>query len=77
MAVVLTLVETKPLRINIHKLNITKENSTNKNTVNTSVHITKIPTHYKIHTYTHPHITKQVKQPQYKLKQTQYKKFAN
>jgi hypothetical protein len=32
-----------------------------KNTVNTSTHITKTPTHYKIHTYTHQYITKQVK----------------
>ena len=31
-----------------------------QNTVNTSTHITKTPTHYKPHTYTHPHITKQV-----------------
>jgi hypothetical protein len=27
----------------------------------TSTHITKTPTHYKIHTYTQPHITKQFK----------------
>ena len=27
-------------------------------TVNTSTHITKTPTHYKTHTYTHPHIVK-------------------
>jgi len=26
-----------------------------KNTVNTGAHITKTPTHYKTHTYTHPH----------------------
>jgi hypothetical protein len=32
-----------------------------QNTINTSIHITKISTHYKTHTYTHPHITKQVK----------------
>jgi hypothetical protein len=32
-----------------------------KNTVNTFTHITKTTTHYKTHTYTHPHITKQVK----------------
>jgi methylmalonyl-CoA mutase N-terminal domain/subunit len=31
------------------------------NTVNTSIHITKTPTYYKTHTYTYPHITKQVK----------------
>ena len=32
-----------------------------QDTVNTSTHITKTSTHYKIPTYTHPHITKQVK----------------
>ena len=30
-------------------------------TVNTSTHITKTPTHYKTHTYTQPHITKEAK----------------
>ena len=29
-----------------------------KNTISTSMHITKTPTHYKTHTYKHPHITK-------------------
>jgi len=29
-----------------------------KITVDTSTHITKTPTRYKSHTYTHPHITK-------------------
>jgi hypothetical protein len=38
-----------------------------QNTVNTSTHISKTPTHYKTHTYTHPHITKQVNKPQYKI----------
>ena len=32
-----------------------------QNTVNTSTHITKTPTYYKTHTYTHPLVTKQVK----------------
>ena len=32
-----------------------------QNRVNTSTHITKTLSHYKLHTYTHPHITKQVK----------------
>jgi hypothetical protein len=32
-----------------------------QNTVNTSAHITKTLTHYKSHTYTDLHITKQVK----------------
>jgi hypothetical protein len=43
---------------------IRKQNNTNstvqtiQNTVNTGIHITKSNTHYKIHTYVHPHITK-------------------
>ena len=32
-----------------------------KERVNTSTLITKTPTHYKTHTYTRPHITKQIK----------------
>ena len=60
MAVVLTLVQTKQIRINIHKLN----NATNtvqkiQNTINALTHITKTLTH--THTHTHTHITKQVK----------------
>ena len=57
VAVVLTLVNTKQIRINIlvHKRNNTKRAQTIQNTVNTSTHITKTPTHYKTHTYTHPH----------------------
>jgi len=31
-----------------------------QNTINTSIRITKTTTHYKTHTCTHPHITKQV-----------------
>ena len=62
VAVVLTLVQTKEIRKNVHKRNNTKNTvQTTQNTVNTSTHITKTPTHYKIPTYTHPHITKQVK----------------
>jgi len=66
VAVVVTLVQTKQIRINIHKRNSTKNTvQTIQNTVNTSTHITKTPTHYKTptytHTHTHPHITKQVK----------------
>ena len=64
MAVVLTRVQTKQIRINtsIHKRN-NKKNAvqTIQNTVNTSIHITKTPTHYKTQTCTHPHITKHVK----------------
>jgi hypothetical protein len=48
VAVVLTLVQTKQIRINIHKRNNTKtQYKQYKNTVNTSTHITKTPTHYK------------------------------
>ena len=62
VAVVLTLVQTKQIRINIHKQNNTKQHSTTiQNTVHTSIDITKTPTH--THTYT----------LQNKLKQTQYK----
>ena len=55
MAVVLALVQTKQIRINIHKRN------NSKNTVKTITHFTKTPTHYKTHAYTHPFIIKQVK----------------
>jgi len=57
VATVLTPVQTKHIRINIlvHKRNNTKRAQTIQNTVNTSTHITKTPTHYKTHTYTHPH----------------------
>ena len=48
VAVVLTLVQTKQVRINIHKRNNTKNTvQTIQNTINTSIHITKTPTHYK------------------------------
>ena len=62
MAVVLTLVQKKQIRISIHKRNNTKNTvQTIQNAVNTSTHITKTPTLCKTHTYTHPHLTKQVK----------------
>ena len=58
MAVVLTLVQKKQIRINIHKRNNTKNTvQIIQNTVNTSKHITKIPAHYKRHTLQKPHIT--------------------
>ena len=70
MAVVLTPVQTKQIRINIHKRNNTKNTvQTMENAVNTSTHITKTPTHYNpppphTHTHTlthtHPNITEQV-----------------
>ena len=78
VAVVLTLVEEKQIRINIHKRNNKKNTvQTIQNTVNTSTRITKTPTHTHTHTYTHPYITKQVKTTQYKLKQPQYKIYPN
>jgi len=68
VAVVLTLVQTKQIRINIHKRNNTKNTvQTIQNTLNTSIHITKTLTLYKTHTYTHPHITNKLKQTQYKI----------
>jgi len=67
VAVVLKIVQTKQI-INIHKLNNTRNTEQIiQNTVNTSTHIIKIRTHTHTHTlqnphtYTHPHITKQVK----------------
>jgi hypothetical protein len=61
VAVVLTLVQTKQIRINVHKRSIQKtQYKQYKDTLNTSIHITKTPTHYKTHTHTH-YITKQVK----------------
>jgi len=62
VAVVLTLVQTKQLRLNTHKRCNTKNTvQTIQNTVNTSTHTTKTPIHCKTHTHTHPHITKQIK----------------
>jgi len=78
VAVVLALVQKK------HERNNTKNTvPTIQNTINTSTHITKTPKHYTTHTYTHTHThththTLQNKlQPQYKLKQTQYKIYTN
>ena len=61
MAIVLTAVQIKQIRINIHKRNNKKAVHTIKNTLNTRTQTTKTPTHYKTDTYTHPHITTQVK----------------
>ena len=89
VAVVPTLVQTKHKGINIHKGNNTKKTvKTIQNTVNTSTQITKTPTHTHTHTHTHTLITKpththahtlqnKLNQPQYKLKQTQYKTYSN
>jgi len=68
LAVVLTLVATKQIRMNIHKRNNTKNTvQTMQNTLNTSIDITETPTRTHIHTL----------QAQYKLKQTQYKIYPN
>jgi hypothetical protein len=62
VAVVLTLIQTKQIRINIHEPNNTKHTvQTIQNRLNTSKRITKTPAHYKTHTYTHPHITEKIK----------------
>jgi hypothetical protein len=68
VAVVLTPVQTKQIRIKIHEGNNTKDTvQTIQNIVNTGTHITRTPTHTHTHTlqnphiYTHPHIAKQVK----------------
>ena len=62
MAGVLTLVQTKQIRINTHKRNNTNNREQKmQNTVNTSIHITKAPTHRHTHTYKHPHVAEQVK----------------
>ena len=55
VAVVLTIVQTKQIRINIHKRNNTKTVQTTQNKINTSTHVTKTPIYYKNHTYTHTH----------------------
>ena len=61
VAVALTPVQTKQIRINIHKRNNTKNTvQTIQNTVNTSTHVTKTPTRTHTHTLQNPHITKQV-----------------
>ena len=57
VAVVFTLVQTKQIRINIHKRNNKKTQYKQYKSRKIQVHILKkTPTHYKTHTYTHPHI---------------------
>ena len=73
MEAVLTLAQTKQIRINIQKRNnIKNTEQTIQNTLNTSMHITKTPTHTHTHT-----LQSKLKQPHYKLKQTQYKIYPN
>ena len=56
MAIVLTLVQAKQIRINVHKRNNTKNTvQIIQNTVNTSTHVTKTPRHYKTNIYTPTH----------------------
>jgi hypothetical protein len=66
VAVVLTLVQTKQMRINVHKRNNTKHSTNNtKHSTNNKKHSKYKYTYYQnTHTYTRPHITKQ---PQDKL----------
>ena len=73
VAVVLTLVQTKQIRINIPKRNSTKSTvQTIQNTVGSSKPITKPPQITKpTHTNTHS-LQNKLKQQQYKLKQLQY-----
>jgi hypothetical protein len=57
VAVVLTRVQTKQIRISTHKNEYKNTAQTIQNTVHTSTHITKTPTQMS----KRPHITKQVK----------------
>ena len=63
---------------------LTTEKKHGKNSIrvaeeeNPSKHINKTPTHYKTYTHTHTHtLQTNLKPPQYKLKQTQYKIYTN
>jgi len=65
LAVVLTLVQTKQTRINIH----TKQHK--KHSTNNTKHSKYKYTYYQnTHAYTHPHITKQVKTTKVQVKTT-------
>jgi len=60
VAVILTLVQTKQLRINTHKLNNAKTQYKQNKTQYIQVHtLPKHSTYYKTPSYIHPHITKQ------------------
>jgi hypothetical protein len=64
VAVVLALIQTKQIRINIHKRNNTKTQYKQYKTQSVQVHITKTPTQLSKHphitkpVHIHPHITK-------------------
>jgi len=62
VAVVIKLVQTKQIRINIHKRNNTRTQYKQYKTQHIQVHILSKHPHnrQKTHTYTHPQITKQV-----------------
>ena len=68
MAIILKLIQTKQIRINIHKRNNKKNTvQTIKNTVSTSTYIIK--THITKPTHTHAHtLQNKLKQPQYKIR---------
>jgi hypothetical protein len=71
VAIVLTQVQTKQIRINIHKRNNTKTVQTVQNTTYTSTHITNTPTQllkHPPHTLTHT-LQNKFKQKQYKTHQ--------
>jgi hypothetical protein len=61
VAVVPTVVQKTQIRINIRKKAVQSAVQPIQSTLNTSTHINKTPTHNKTPTYTHPHITQQVK----------------
>jgi len=68
VAVVPTLAQTKQIRIKIlerkiqkHSINNTKHSKYKYTYYQNTQTIVKTPTYYKTHTYTPPHITKQVK----------------
>ena len=73
VAVVLTLVQTKQIRINIHKRNNTKKEYKKYKTQKIQVYILTKQPHITKPTHTHTHaLQNKLKQPQYMLKQTHY-----
>jgi len=71
VAIVLTLVQTKQIRICINETIQKNTVQTIQNTVNRSIHITKTPTHTHTHT-----LQRNFRQPQYKLKETTVKDIS-
>jgi hypothetical protein len=74
VAAVLTLLQTKQIRVNVRKETVHKHSKTIQNTVNTRTLVTKTPTQLSKHA--HPHITKQVitatVQATHQMKYSQY-----